>query len=46
MQAFRDGWDSFWIFLNSGIGGSAFTPLKLLTVLVLLSTLIWGTPFT
>ena len=43
MQAFRDGWDSFWIFLNSGIGGSAFTPLKLLTVLVLISTLIWGT---
>jgi small-conductance mechanosensitive channel len=43
MQAFRGGWDRVWAFLNSGIGGSAFTPLKLLTVLVLISVLIWGT---
>jgi len=43
MQSFARGWDRAWAFLNSGIGGSAFTPFKLLTVLVLTSALIWGT---
>ena len=43
MQSFAGGWDRAWAFLNSGIGGSAFTPFKLLTVLVLTSALIWGT---
>ena len=40
MEAFLGG---AWTVLNSGIGGSAVTPLKLLTVLVLISVLIWGT---
>ena len=43
MQGWRAGWDRVWTFLNSGIGGSAYSPLKLLTVLVLISLLIWGT---
>jgi small-conductance mechanosensitive channel len=40
MEAFLGG---AWTVLNSGIGGSAVTPLKLLTVLLLISVLIWGT---
>ena len=43
MQAWLAGWDRVWAFLNTGIGGSAYSPLKLLTVLVLISLLIWGT---
>jgi small-conductance mechanosensitive channel len=40
MEAFLGG---AWTVLNSGIGGSAVTPLKLLTVLLLISILVWGT---
>ena len=40
MQAFLG---RAWTFLNSGIGGSTVTPFKLLTVLVLISVLVWGT---
>jgi small-conductance mechanosensitive channel len=40
MEAFLG---SAWTILNSGIGGSVVTPLKLLTVLLLISILIWGT---
>ena len=43
MQSFAVGWDRVWAVLNSGIGGSAFTPFKLLTVLILTSALFWGT---
>jgi small-conductance mechanosensitive channel len=43
MQSVLAAWDRVWVILNSGIGGSAFTPLKLLTVLLLISALIWGT---
>lgn len=43
MQSVLAAWDRMWVILNSGIGGSAFTPLKLLTVLLLISALIWGT---
>jgi len=43
MQSVLAAWDREWVILNSGIGGSAFTPLKLLTVLLLISALIWGT---
>ena len=40
MEAFIGG---AWTVLNSGIGGSAVTPLKLITVLLLISILVWGT---
>jgi small-conductance mechanosensitive channel len=43
MQSFTAGWNQVWTFLNTGIGGSAFTPFKVLTVLVLMAILIWGT---
>ncbi|HVG70946.1 MAG TPA: mechanosensitive ion channel domain-containing protein [Vicinamibacterales bacterium] len=43
MQSVLAAWDRMRVILNSGIGGSAFTPLKLLTVLLLISALIWGT---
>ena len=43
MQSVLAALDRVWVILNSGIGGSAFTPLKLLTVLLLISALIWGT---
>ena len=40
MEVFLGG---AWAVLITGIGGSAVTPLKLLTVLLLISILVWGT---
>jgi small-conductance mechanosensitive channel len=43
MQSFTDVWDRIEAFLRSGIAGSEFTPLRLLTVITLTSVLIWVT---
>ena len=43
MQSLADVWDRIKLFLSSGIAGSAFTPLKLLTVITLTSALVWAT---
>jgi small-conductance mechanosensitive channel len=43
MQSVVDVLDRFGSFLNSGIAGSEFTPLKLLTVITLISALVWLT---
>src|SRR6188474_1548169 len=43
MQSFTDVWDRIETFLRSGIAGSEFTPLRLLTVIALTSVLIWVT---
>ena len=43
MQSFTDVWDRIETFLGSGIAGSEFTPLTLLTVITLTSALVWGT---
>ena len=43
MQSFADAWDRIEAFLSSGIAGSEFTPLKLLTVITLTSALVWAT---
>jgi small-conductance mechanosensitive channel len=43
MQRFDNVWDRIQGFLNAGIAGSAFTPLRLLTVLTLTAALIWLT---
>ena len=43
MQSFADVWDRIKLFLSSGIAGSEFTPLKLLTVITLTSALVWAT---
>ena len=43
MQSFADVWHRIEIFLRSGIAGSEFTPLKLLTVITLTSVLVWAT---
>ena len=43
MQSFTDVWDRIETFLRSGIAGSEFTPLRLLTVITLTSVLIWVT---
>lgn len=43
MQSFADVWDRIEIFLSSGIAGSEFTPLRLLTVITLTSALVWVT---
>jgi small-conductance mechanosensitive channel len=40
---FHDVWDRIGTFLSSGIAGSEFTPLKLLTVIALTWTLVWVT---
>ena len=36
-------WDRVAVFLDSGIAGSEFTPLRLLTVITLITVLIWVT---
>ena len=43
MQSFAEGWRRLEAFLTSGIAGSEFTPLRLLTVLALVSALVWVT---
>jgi len=43
MQSLGDVWDRIGTFLSSGIAGSQFTPLTLLTVITLTSTLVWVT---
>ena len=43
MQSFTDVWDRIETFLRSGIAGSEFTPLRLLTVITLTSALVWVT---
>ena len=43
MSSFVEAWRQIEAFLTSGIGGSAFTPLRLLTVIGLLSALVWIT---
>ncbi len=43
MQSFTDVWDRIATFLSSGIAGSEFTPLRLLTVITLTVALIWVT---
>jgi small-conductance mechanosensitive channel len=43
MQSFAEVWHRIELFLNSGIAGSEFTPLKLLTVVTLTAALVWAT---
>jgi small-conductance mechanosensitive channel len=43
MQSFAEGWRRLEAFLTSGIAGSEFTPLRLLTVLVMVTVLVWVT---
>jgi small-conductance mechanosensitive channel len=43
MQSFADAWDRIETFLGSGIAGSEFTPLRLLTVITLTLALVWVT---
>ena len=43
MQSFTDVWDRIETSLSSGIAGSEFTPLRLLTVITLTWALIWVT---
>jgi len=43
MQPLTELWRRLEMFLTSGIAGSAFTPLRLLTVIALISALIWLT---
>ena len=43
MQSFADAWNRIETFLRSGIAGSEFTPLRLLTVITLTSVLVWVT---
>lgn len=43
MQPVLDVLNRFGAFLNAGIAGSEFTPLKLLTVITLISALVWLT---
>jgi len=43
MQSFTDVWDRIETLLRSGIAGSEFTPLRLLTIITLTSALVWVT---
>ena len=43
MRSLIDVWRGLEAFLTSGIAGSAFTPLRLLTVFALFSALVWIT---
>jgi small-conductance mechanosensitive channel len=43
MQPFAEGWQRLEAFLTSGIAGSEFTPLRLLTVIALVTVLVWVT---
>lgn len=42
-MSFGDAWNRIAAFLSSGIAGSEFTPLRLLTVLTLITALVWVT---
>ena len=43
MSSFVDVWRRLQSFLTSGIAGSEFTPLRLLTVIALMLALVWTT---
>ena len=43
MQPLTELWRRLANFLTSGIAGSAFTPLRLLTIITLIAALIWST---
>ena len=43
MQSFADAWNRIETFLLSGVAGSEFTPLRLLTVITLTLALFWVT---
>jgi small-conductance mechanosensitive channel len=43
MSSFLEGWRHLHAFLTAGIAGSAFTPLRLLTVIALMTALVWLT---
>jgi small-conductance mechanosensitive channel len=43
MQSFADAWNRIKTFLLSGVAGSEFTPLRLLTVITLTLALFWVT---
>src|SRR5687767_5992495 len=43
MDSFNDVWNRLVTTMSSGIAGSEFTPLRLLTVIVLIGALIWIT---
>src|SRR5688572_18646657 len=43
MQSFAEAWDRIETFLLSGVAGTEFTPLRLLTVITLTLALLWVT---
>jgi hypothetical protein len=43
MQPFLDLLNKVGAFLNQGIAGSEFTPLKLIIVITMISALVWVT---
>lgn len=43
MKPVAELWNNVGVFLNAGIAGSEFTPLKLIIVLTLISALVWIT---
>jgi small-conductance mechanosensitive channel len=43
MQPLQNAFDRLAVFLNAGIAGSEFTPLRLLLVITLISVLVWTT---
>ena len=43
MESFGDAWNRIGAFLGSGLGGSQFTPLRLIIVITLISALVWIT---
>ena len=43
MSSFAEGWRQLHAFLTAGIAGSDFTPLRLLTVIALMTALVWLT---
>jgi len=43
MQSFAEAWDRIQTFLLSGVAGTEFTPLRLLTVITLTLALFWVT---
>ena len=43
MSSFAEAWRRLQSFLTSGIAGSEFTPLRLLTVIALMLALVWTT---
>ena len=43
MKPVAELWNNVGVFLNAGIAGSEFTPLKLIIVITLISALVWVT---